>query len=73
MAASMPRKKRNTAALQLAHNQLVRRLAERRLDGYFLCIRKARHGIQSTAADNPDLCLMQIVLRARCTPAAACA
>ena len=70
MAAPMPRQKSHTAPIERAQHQLVRRLAERRLDRYFLCIRKARHGVEPTAADNPDLCLLQIVLRARRTNAA---
>ena len=69
MAAPMPRQKRDPAPFQLAQHQLVRRLAKRRLHGDFLCVRKARHGIEPTAADNPDLCLLQIFLRARCAPA----
>src|ERR1700743_434331 len=71
MAASMARQKSNTSPFQLAQHHLVRGVAKRSLHGDFLCVRKARHGIESTAANNPDLCLLQIVLRARCAPAGA--
>ncbi len=54
MAAAMARKKRDLFPGQLSDDIVVRRPAPRRVDGQLLLYFKARHRIQSAAADNPN-------------------
>src|SRR5207253_7872750 len=59
MTSSMPRKKSNAAPLKFAKNKRIRRIAKRRRHALFTHTGKSRHGVQATASDDANLCLLQ--------------
>src|SRR5882757_11147984 len=59
MTSSVSREKCHTATLKLTKNKRVRWIAERRGHALFAHISKSRHGVQATASDDANLCLLQ--------------
>ena len=60
MAASMARKKRNLAPLQLAQYKCIGGFAERSLHHMFAHSRKSGHGVQAAASDDANLRCLQL-------------
>src|SRR5882724_11955718 len=56
---AVSRQKRDFAPFQRAQNKDVRSFAERRLYRDLMNVGKTRHGVQTTAANNANLCLLQ--------------
>src|SRR6266567_5949437 len=59
VSAPVPRQKRHLASLECAQNEDIRSFAERRLHRDFMNVGKAGHGVQTTATNNADFCLLQ--------------
>ena len=57
--ASVPREKSNVASLKFTENEGIGGIAKRCRYALFAHIRKSGHGVQTTAPDNPNLCLLQ--------------
>ena len=62
MPSSMPRKKRHVAPLKFTQNKRVGRIAKRRRHALFTHIGKSGHGVQTTASDDANLCLLQTLV-----------
>jgi hypothetical protein len=58
----MSRKERDVSAFQLTQNKAVRRLTEWCRHAFFPHICEPRHGVQTTASDDANLCLLQTFL-----------
>ena len=59
MSPAMPRQESNFASRQRSQNVSVGRPSERSVERYLARLRQALHRIQTTAADDADLCLCQ--------------
>ena len=62
VAASMPRQKGHAAAFKIAENERVGWIAERGGQPLLAHVGESGHGIQTTAPDDADLCLLQLAL-----------
>src|SRR5208283_3600655 len=60
VSARMPRQEGNLAAFERAENVGVGRVAKRRLQPPFVHLTEPGHVVQTTAADNSNLCLLQL-------------
>ena len=60
MAAGVAREKCHLAALQRAKNVGIRRISKWSLQVDLVRAGETRHGIQTAAADNADLCVVQV-------------
>src|ERR1019366_8517126 len=58
--ASMAREKCHLATLKSPQNVSIRRISKRRLLLHLVRVAETRHVVQTTAADNANLCLLQM-------------